>query len=173
MVTKMEKRTWREFKDSKLLWWVNRSLHLFGWAIVIETDTEENVVCCYPARVPYRGFPEADEEAGFEGLTQYMLDEAQTLWSEVNAEAPVEPSTETTPDGALYTAGHWVGDIAGDWISENSAVYEMGLATFDKLVLRSTDSDHGEKRLITLRQDGSGGNCWYMEVTHEKPGTNP
>lgn len=31
VTNKVEERTWEEFIDSKLLWWVNRSLHLFGW----------------------------------------------------------------------------------------------------------------------------------------------
>jgi hypothetical protein len=24
--------TWREFADAGLFWWINRGLHLFGWA---------------------------------------------------------------------------------------------------------------------------------------------
>jgi len=69
---------WREFRDNKLLWWVNRSLHLFGWAIVLE-QRGDRIVGVYPQRVPYRGFPESSEEAGFAGLTRYLAGEATSL----------------------------------------------------------------------------------------------
>lgn len=32
----IQRRTWEEFKDNKLLWFINSILHLFGWAIVLE-----------------------------------------------------------------------------------------------------------------------------------------
>ena len=37
----IEKRSWAEFQDAGLIWWVNRALHLFGWALVVETDKGE------------------------------------------------------------------------------------------------------------------------------------
>lgn len=54
----VERKTWEEFRECKLLWWINMILHTFGWAIVTEID-EDNKVCeCYPARVKFRGFNE-------------------------------------------------------------------------------------------------------------------
>ena len=53
----MIKKTWKEFQECKLLWWVNRSLHIFGWAIVVEEQEDGTISNCYPARVVYRGFP--------------------------------------------------------------------------------------------------------------------
>lgn len=73
----MERKTWREFKDSKLLWWVNRSLHLFGWAIVLVQEEDGTISDCYPARVSFRGFSEESEQRGFEGLTRYLVEEIQ------------------------------------------------------------------------------------------------
>lgn len=35
MVTK---KTWKEFRESGFLWWINMILHTFGWAIVIDVD---------------------------------------------------------------------------------------------------------------------------------------
>lgn len=55
---------WNEFRKAGLLWWVNRILHTFGWAIICETDdVTGNVVNAYPMRVDYFGFDaETDEE---------------------------------------------------------------------------------------------------------------
>ena len=84
----MEERTWQEFKDSKLLWWVNRSLHLFGWAIVFEVDGNDhrNIRRVYPARVSYRGFAESSETEGFVGLTNYLLKNVNDLKEDVDGE---------------------------------------------------------------------------------------
>lgn len=68
----MIKKTWKEFQQSMLLWWVNRSLHLFGWAIVFEEEDDGSISKVYPARVSYRGFCEGAESEGFKGLTEYL-----------------------------------------------------------------------------------------------------
>ena len=61
-----EQRTWTEFYNSGMLWFVNRILHVFGWVIVAEqeTDTVGNIVRVWPARTKkILGFtPEQDEE---------------------------------------------------------------------------------------------------------------
>jgi hypothetical protein len=75
----IEKKTWAEFKDAKLLWWVNRSLHLFGWAIVLTVEDDGSVSDVYPARVKFRGFGEKQEEAGFIGLTEYLKTNVEAL----------------------------------------------------------------------------------------------
>ena len=56
---------WKTFMDVGLLWFVNRSLHLFGWAIVLETLPDGSVV-------EYRGFDRETEEARFADLTSYL-----------------------------------------------------------------------------------------------------
>jgi hypothetical protein len=53
----MEKRTWEEFVGSGTLWFVNRLLHVFGWAIVLEYDENDRCVASYPARTRAIGFP--------------------------------------------------------------------------------------------------------------------
>lgn len=64
-------KSWDEFKNTKLLWWINRTLHLFGWAIVLELD-EGKVKRVYPARVNYRGFSEETESRNFIELSEYL-----------------------------------------------------------------------------------------------------
>lgn len=68
----VEKRTWEEFKDTKLLWWVNRSLHLFGWAIILEVDNNKEIINAFPAKVSFRGFSEDIEASNFVTLTNYL-----------------------------------------------------------------------------------------------------
>ena len=79
----MTKKTWKEFQDCKLLWWVNRSLHLFGWAIVIEQQEDGTISNVYPARVSYRGFSEEAEDEGFTILTQHLANEVEGLVKDV------------------------------------------------------------------------------------------
>jgi hypothetical protein len=79
----MIKKTWKEFRECKLLWWVNRSLHLFGWAIVIVQEEDGTISDCYPARVQYRGFSEDAEDEGFTVLTQHLAADAETLVADV------------------------------------------------------------------------------------------
>ena len=35
------KKTWTEFREIGLLWFINTILHMFGWAIVVEVDNGE------------------------------------------------------------------------------------------------------------------------------------
>lgn len=82
-----EERTWNEFRKSGLLWWVNRALHLFGWAIVVEmNDDGERVKRAYPARCKFRGFVEESETRGFRNLTNYMNTESEVLLSDLDEE---------------------------------------------------------------------------------------
>lgn len=83
MIEGLQKRTWQEFKDIGLLWWINRALHLFGWVIVCELDENSVLVSAYPARTTWRGFERADEEKGFRALSQYLEENVK----EINEEA--------------------------------------------------------------------------------------
>lgn len=78
-------RGWRTFMDVGLLWFVNRSLHLFGWAIVLETQPDGSVVGAYPQRVKYRGFDRETEEARFADLTAYLASVAPELEKEAKS----------------------------------------------------------------------------------------
>lgn len=79
----MKEATWKEFMDSKLLWWVNRSLHLFGWAIVVIEESDGTISKVYPARVEFRGFPVEVESDGFRILTEHLEKEIPRLKDEV------------------------------------------------------------------------------------------
>jgi len=60
----MIKETWKEFCDSRMLWFTNRILHAFGWVIVLEEDDTGDIVNVYPARTNWLGFEiELDKES--------------------------------------------------------------------------------------------------------------
>lgn len=64
----LSERSWAEFDDAGMLWLVNRILRLFGWELVRE-ETNNSV---HPARSRRRAFNEADEQAGFERVTEHL-----------------------------------------------------------------------------------------------------
>jgi hypothetical protein len=80
MVTR---KSWNEFRESGMLWWINTILHTFGWAIVIDME-DDRVVDAYPARVKFRGFDEERSTKGYKQVSQYMVDNAQELLKEAN-----------------------------------------------------------------------------------------
>ena len=77
----VEKKTWKEFRDTGFLWWINMILHTFGWAICVDFDNGE-VVDAYPARVKYRGFIENNNTAGYIKISIYMKENASDLLEE-------------------------------------------------------------------------------------------
>lgn len=72
MSTAIKRITWEAFRDNKLLWYCNRILHIFGIAIVFETDEHGNVIEVYPAEVTFRGFSPEREQAGYEGIAKFI-----------------------------------------------------------------------------------------------------
>jgi hypothetical protein len=80
----LKRKTWEEFRDSKLLWFINTILHVFGWAIVINTNKDDNsaITDIYPARVKFRGFSEAINKDGYIGLSKYMKENCEELLKE-------------------------------------------------------------------------------------------
>ena len=78
----IKRKTWKEFQDNGLLWWINRILHTFGWAIVILIDENNQIIDSFPARVKFRGFLGEDEEEGFIKISNYMLKNCDKLLKE-------------------------------------------------------------------------------------------
>ena len=79
MVTK---KTWREFRESGFLWWINMILHTFGWAIVVDIDDNGEITEAYPARVKFRGFGEKNNTEGYIKVSQYMKENVSDLLEE-------------------------------------------------------------------------------------------
>ena len=79
MVTK---KSWQDFRETGLFLFINSILHAFGWAIVVEVDESDNVVNCYPARVKFRGFSEADTSEAHKKIGAYLKENASDLAAE-------------------------------------------------------------------------------------------
>lgn len=78
----IERKTWEEFRAAGFLWFANRILHLFGWAIVVEVEKDGTVSDVYPARVQFRGFDSESEGQGFIQVTQYLHKHSAELLKE-------------------------------------------------------------------------------------------
>ncbi|MCK9542955.1 MAG: hypothetical protein M0R03_13090 [Novosphingobium sp.] len=80
----IDKKNWNEFRDAGLLWFTNRFLHLFGWAIVIDYEdlTKGTIKEVYPARCKFRGFDDKSESKGFINVTKYLKDNINDLLKE-------------------------------------------------------------------------------------------
>lgn len=75
-------KTWKEFKESGMLWWINMILHTFGWAICLEVDKDGNVINAFPLRVTYRGFSEKDNSEGYIKVSKYLSENSHKLLEE-------------------------------------------------------------------------------------------
>ena len=81
----VNKKQWKEFRDSGFLWLINMILHTFGWAIVCDIDENGNIIDSYPARVKFRGFAEKDNTEGYMKVSKYMKDNAGELLDEARS----------------------------------------------------------------------------------------
>jgi hypothetical protein len=79
-----DKKTWEEFRECGMLWWINMILHTFGWAIVLAFE-DGVVIDSYPARVKYRGFSEDANTKGYIKVSKYMVDHNQVLNDEAKS----------------------------------------------------------------------------------------
>lgn len=79
-------RSWKEFREAGLLWYINTVLQPFGWSIMTmcNVDTGE-VIDAYPVRTKFRGFSEDVILESCEKLVQYMQDNADELIAETQS----------------------------------------------------------------------------------------
>lgn len=79
----VNKKTWEEFRESGLLWWINMMLHTFGWAICVEVNKEtQEITAAYPARVKFRGFDKKSNSEGYIRVSQYLKNNIGELEAE-------------------------------------------------------------------------------------------
>ena len=78
----VNKKSWKEFKESGLLWWINTLLHTFGWSIVYEYSEDGEIIKVYPARVKFRGFSENINTKGYIDVSKYLKENADELLKE-------------------------------------------------------------------------------------------
>jgi len=83
-------KSWDEFRSSGMLWWTNRMLHMFGWAICFDYasfDKEKDagvIKDVYPARCRFRGFDVNSETKGFKNVSKFLRKNIKQLEQEAN-----------------------------------------------------------------------------------------
>jgi len=80
----VEKRSWEEFKETRLLQFANTFLHIFGWAICLSIE-DGVVIDAYPARVKFRGFDDKNTTEMYIKLSEYMDKNGETLLNEAKS----------------------------------------------------------------------------------------
>lgn len=68
----INKKSWKEFRDSGLLWWINMILHTFGWSIIFDIEDNGTISNVYPGRVEFRGFDEKNNTEGYIKVSEYL-----------------------------------------------------------------------------------------------------
>jgi len=66
-------QNWESFRDSGMLWWVNRIIHTFGWMIVLYEEDDGEVVAASPKRcTDILGFPASVDEEKLESFRAHI-----------------------------------------------------------------------------------------------------
>ena len=78
----LQPERWETFRETGLLLYINQVLHIFGWAITVNLDDNDNVTDAYPARVRFRGFLEDVITENYKKLNTYLKDNAEDLYKE-------------------------------------------------------------------------------------------
>lgn len=78
----VNKKAWKEFRESGLLWWINMILHTFGWSIVVDVNDVDEIVDVYPARVKFRGFNEENNTQGYIKVSKFLEENSKELLKE-------------------------------------------------------------------------------------------
>jgi len=87
-------KSWEEFQRSGLFWAANRFLHLFGWAIVITVNANNEVIKAMPARVAFRGFVREIEDEGFDKLHSYLEQQIPEIASQTRREFELDRAAD-------------------------------------------------------------------------------
>lgn len=76
---------WEKFQRDGMIWFVNRMLHIVGYAIVMEIGDDKKIKRVYPARTRFRGFSADVEEKGFRKVSRYIKKNIMTLLKEAES----------------------------------------------------------------------------------------
>jgi len=70
--SQIKEQSWETFRDSGLLWFVNRTLHIFGWSIIIVVRENESIARVYPAKTSFKDFSAVSNMRGFKRMKKLM-----------------------------------------------------------------------------------------------------
>lgn len=77
-------KSWQEFRDSGMLWWINTILHTFGWSIGVQIEEDGSISSAVPMRVKFRGFDEKHNTEGYMKVSKYLKENAEELLKEAS-----------------------------------------------------------------------------------------
>lgn len=80
----IDQRTWKEFRKTGLLWFINSFLHAFGWAIVIGMNDNGEIKEIFPARCKFRGFDQQTMIDGHRQVSQHLKDNIDEIKKEAD-----------------------------------------------------------------------------------------
>jgi hypothetical protein len=79
-------KTWDDFRNAGMLFFINSILHAFGWALVVEVDqATNNVTNCFPARVTFRGFNEQSQSEEHIKIAEYLAENSHEFVEEAKS----------------------------------------------------------------------------------------
>jgi hypothetical protein len=77
----IERREWTEFRNAGLLWFINTTLHMFGWVLVFNPRTGE----VFPSRCKFRGFSDKINTEGYIKVSEYLKENVDDLVAEAKS----------------------------------------------------------------------------------------
>jgi hypothetical protein len=75
------RRSWEEFRETGLLYFINSFLHIFGWEITAYIDGEGKTVECCPTQTDFREINIDSAKLSYKKLARYMKDHSHKLWA--------------------------------------------------------------------------------------------
>lgn len=80
----LEPKTWQEFRDSGMFFFINQILHVLGWVMVVQTDSKTGEITkAFPARTKFRGFDEKSQDEEHTKIANYLADNAPNFPEEI------------------------------------------------------------------------------------------
>lgn len=90
-----KKISWNEFRDTGMLWFINRIIQVFGLSIMVSVDDDTGeVVSVFPVRTVARGFNEEVEDTGYLRVQKYLADNSANLFADVAHDLAKADNTE-------------------------------------------------------------------------------
>ena len=78
-MTVLIEKSWDEFRDTGLVIFINRILHVFGWCLAFDVDDNDRVVFVHPCRTKFRGFPKDVDAESYIRISKYLAENADDL----------------------------------------------------------------------------------------------
>jgi len=79
----IERKSWKQFRSTGLLCFINGILHAFGWCVVFNIDDKGKIIDVFPARTKYRGFGKKEQDESHKKIANYLSKESHKFPKEI------------------------------------------------------------------------------------------